>query len=539
MRKNTKIGLAGLTLISLGAAAVLVAHLVFAAGTASLSLTPASGTFSQGATVNVNIYEDSGSDTVNAVQANFSYPASMLTFTGITNSSAFGVDAQSTGGGGNVNIARGATTAVAGNQLVATVHFTVSNGGTANLNFTGGSAVVRSTDNGAESLTTNGASYNLISPATMNLSPATKTMNVGDSVSVSIYENSGGTAVNAVQADLNYPTSYLTFVSIDPASSSAFTVDAQATGGNGSVKIGRGTTTPVTGNQLVGVVHFTAKAAGTASITFAGTTALIRSSDNGAESLTNTGAAYTISAPSSGGSSGGGGSSSSKPPASSSSSSSSSNSSSNNSSSSSSSNSQTPQPPVTTNQDNNAPVISKVQVTNLSLNTATVSWQTSEAASSEVDYGLSTKYSLSITDPKLTTNHSVVLNSRDLVGHKTYHYRVKSVDAAGNQVVSKDYTFTTEPVSSKAAGFWAATAAIVVIGAGAVVGANYIKRMRNMPPPGPSASAGGSTGGSAGPSSNIGGGAVVKPDGSVVKPDTSSKTVVISPSANKPVPPPA
>jgi hypothetical protein len=220
MKKITKIGLSGLMIITLGISAVIISHLVFAAGTASLSLTPASATFSQGDTVSVNIYEDSGSDTVNAAQANFSYPANLLSFVGITDSPAFGVVAQNSGGAGNVQVARGATTAVSGNQLVATVRFTASASGQATLSFTGGSAVVRSTDNGAEALTTNGATYTINGRSSLYITPATKTFNKGDDVSAAIYEDSGSTTINAVQANLSYPN-IITFTSID-ATGSAF-----------------------------------------------------------------------------------------------------------------------------------------------------------------------------------------------------------------------------------------------------------------------------------------------------------------------------
>src|SRR4051812_48959459 len=87
-------------LIILGVGTFFISKIVFAAGTATLSLTPSSGTYAQGDTVSVDVYEDSGGDTVNAVQANLTFPASQLSYIGITNSSAFGVDAQSTAGSG-------------------------------------------------------------------------------------------------------------------------------------------------------------------------------------------------------------------------------------------------------------------------------------------------------------------------------------------------------------------------------------------------------------------------------------------------------
>jgi hypothetical protein len=93
--------------------------------TPNLTLTPASQIVSAGSTLSVQVWADSGTNTVNAVQANLAYPIDKLNFVGIdTTNTAFGVEAQSTGGNGTVLIARGSATAVSGKQLVATVKFT-------------------------------------------------------------------------------------------------------------------------------------------------------------------------------------------------------------------------------------------------------------------------------------------------------------------------------------------------------------------------------------------------------------------------------
>ena len=509
MKIPTKIRSVSLALLVFGAGLLVIAKLVFAAGTATLYLSPASGTFAQGDTISIDIYEDSGTDTVNAVQANLSYPDNLLNFTGITSSSAFNVEAQSTGGNGSVQIARGATTPVSGNQLVATVRFTAAAGGQANISFTSGSAVIRSTDNGAQTLTTTGASYTINSQSTIYLSPASRTYNQGDAVAVSIYVNSGSVDVNAVQANLNY-TNNLTFNNID-ASSSAFAVQAQNDGGGGSVQIARGTTTPVNGLQLVAIVNFTASGGGNAVITFADGTALVRSSDNGSESLSMTGSSYSISTPSN----------PSPPPPPPPPSSVNKNPKPapklvTNKPNPAQANPNNPpsankpvEPPLTTNLDKEAPVITDIKAVNLSTKSATITWRTSEPATSEVNYGLSTKYVLSAVDTKYTKTHSITLNPKDLVPRTVYHFRVKSVDAAGNVAVSKDVTFKTEvpkkPVSNS---FWKAFAVSLVIGGAALVGVGYFRRLRGQ---GPFGGAGGSSGDS-----------LVGPSGS----DPSSETIV-------------
>ena len=89
-----------------------------------------------------------------------------------------------------------------------------------------------------------------------------------------------------------------------------------------------------------------------------------------------------------------------------------------------------------------APVISGVTATNIATTSATITWTTDEVATSQVEYGLTTEYGSSTTlDSNLVTGHSV--NLTGLSSFKTYHYRVKSTDAAGNPATSTDHVFTT------------------------------------------------------------------------------------------------
>lgn len=74
--------------------------------------------------------------------------------------------------------------------------------------------------------------------------------------------------------------------------------------------------------------------------------------------------------------------------------------------------------------------------------TCTVTWTTDEAATSQVDYGPTTSYGSTTTlDSTLVTSHSVGLSG--LTAGTLYHYRVRSKDAANNETISGDYTFTT------------------------------------------------------------------------------------------------
>ena len=86
--------------------------------------------------------------------------------------------------------------------------------------------------------------------------------------------------------------------------------------------------------------------------------------------------------------------------------------------------------------------ISARTATNITTNSATVTWTTNEPATSQVDYGLTTSYGSTTTlDPALVTAHSVVLTG--LAPNTTYNYRVRSIDAAGNERVSANSTFKT------------------------------------------------------------------------------------------------
>ena len=92
--------------------------------------------------------------------------------------------------------------------------------------------------------------------------------------------------------------------------------------------------------------------------------------------------------------------------------------------------------------DTAPPVISGVGSSSVKGTSATISWTTNENADSQVEYGTTTAYGQSTTvRTALVTSHSQDLSA--LASGTTYHYRVKSMDAAGNLGISGDYTFAT------------------------------------------------------------------------------------------------
>ncbi len=128
---------------------------------------------------------------------------------------------------------------------------------------------------------------------TLYLTPSSSTTALGSTFTVTVYENSGTDAVNAVEADLTYPSNLLQFVSSDP-STSPFTVQAANTAGNGTVTLSRGNQTALTGDQVVSVLTFKTVAIGQATIAFASSSALVRASDQANVLVGTTSGTFTV-----------------------------------------------------------------------------------------------------------------------------------------------------------------------------------------------------------------------------------------------------
>ncbi|MBP6964508.1 MAG: N-acetylmuramoyl-L-alanine amidase [Armatimonadetes bacterium] len=97
---------------------------------------------------------------------------------------------------------------------------------------------------------------------------------------------------------------------------------------------------------------------------------------------------------------------------------------------------------ATTPGDTTPPVISGVSAS-AGAGNFTASWTTNEPATSQVEYGLTTSYgNLTTLDANLVTSHSMQVTG--LARRTTYHYRVRSKDASGNEAISGDYTIKTK-----------------------------------------------------------------------------------------------
>ncbi len=75
---------------------------------------------------------------------------------------------------------------------------------------------------------------------------------------------------------------------------------------------------------------------------------------------------------------------------------------------------------------------------------AVITWNTSEPATSQVDYGATASYGAATPfNGSLVTSPSVTINGLSPV--TAYHFRVRSLDLAGNAAVSADNALTTLP----------------------------------------------------------------------------------------------
>jgi len=108
-------------------------------------------------------------------------------------------------------------------------------------------------------------------------------------------------------------------------------------------------------------------------------------------------------------------------------------------------------------RDTTPPVISEVKVTNISSSamggSAEITWNTDEPATSQVSYGTSASYGTlqpSQTDTSLVTFHDVILYG--LSPQTTFHYKVMSRDADGNERSSPDATFATAAPAGSSVG---------------------------------------------------------------------------------------
>jgi chitodextrinase len=216
-----------------------------AAGTATLTLSPASSTVNLGSTFVVTVQENSGTEAVNTVQADLTYDQSKLQCTGVsTSTSAFSdIKVKADCSNGVINIALGSSTTKTGLQTVATITFNTVGVGTTPVNFSSTSAIVRPSDYSNVLGTSTGGNYT-IADKTPPSTPTNLTATAVTSSSVKLNwsassDNIGVTGYNIYRNGTKINTSAtnsFTDTGLSVGVSYTYTIDAYDAGGNISAK---------------------------------------------------------------------------------------------------------------------------------------------------------------------------------------------------------------------------------------------------------------------------------------------------------------
>jgi len=100
--------------------------------------------------------------------------------------------------------------------------------------------------------------------------------------------------------------------------------------------------------------------------------------------------------------------------------------------------------------DATPPVISNVASSDITYNSARITWDTDEPSNSNVKYGTTTPPTVTKSDSSMVTSHTITLT--DLLPGTTYYYEVQSTDIKGNTAIDNNnnayYTFTTASAPS-------------------------------------------------------------------------------------------
>lgn len=90
-----------------------------------------------------------------------------------------------------------------------------------------------------------------------------------------------------------------------------------------------------------------------------------------------------------------------------------------------------------------APRVLNVNVTNVRLNDAIISWQVNKEATAVINYGTDTNYGLTFTADASNYSLQHTVQMKNLSDGTTYHFRLGGEDRNGNPITSDDYVFTT------------------------------------------------------------------------------------------------
>lgn len=231
---------------------------------------------------------------------------------------------------------------------------------------------------------------------TLYFSPATGTFRQGDSFWLTIMVNTKGEVINAVAAYLSYPEDKLEPLGVS-VSGSVLTIWAEKNAGGGKIEIAGGLPTPgFSGIKKIASIGFKAKvSSGSVNLKFSQDSAVLRDSDNtNILNLTLSGQGNYNFLPKE-------------------------------------------KPPI----EVEAPVISDVEVREISQTEAIISWKTDVDADSIIEYGLTTDYGSIVSSEELTKEHSLVIS--ELSPGARYYFKVKSKEPSGEESEIKDLHFST------------------------------------------------------------------------------------------------
>ncbi len=93
-----------------------------------------------------------------------------------------------------------------------------------------------------------------------------------------------------------------------------------------------------------------------------------------------------------------------------------------------------------------APYISEVNISNITLHSALITWKSTSVAQTDLYYGKDTAYGTTVSESSTsgTTSHSAFLDG--LETGTIYHFRIRGTDTEANDLVSDDYSFSTLPL---------------------------------------------------------------------------------------------
>jgi len=89
-----------------------------------------------------------------------------------------------------------------------------------------------------------------------------------------------------------------------------------------------------------------------------------------------------------------------------------------------------------------SPEITDVKSENVTQNSADITWQTDQLATSKVEYGETTAYGLVVKSSSFVEAHTISISG--LATSTLYYYRVSSKNTANKESISGDYQFTTQ-----------------------------------------------------------------------------------------------